>query len=287
MTTPSLATPSATLKILRQFDFKPSKRLGQHFLVDRNILGKIVEAADLSAADTVLEIGPGIGTLTVPLAQLAKSVVALDFDPRLLPVLDYTVGRLANVKVIIADALRFDLRDIEPDKRPNKLVSNLPYQIASPLLARFLDEFKQLKTYVVMVQKEVADRILARPGGKDYGSLSVKVQYYCQVERIASVSRHVFIPAPEVDSTVVRLVRLPKSSIEVRDEACFFKVVRAAFGGRRKTLRNALSTSPELKLTSVTANKALEQAGIDPKRRGETLSLTEFGKLSETICPAE
>ncbi|MHB0976118.1 MAG: 16S rRNA (adenine(1518)-N(6)/adenine(1519)-N(6))-dimethyltransferase RsmA [Candidatus Aquicultorales bacterium] len=278
-----LATPRATLEVLKTFGFRTTKQLGQHFLVDANTVDKIVAASDLSEDDVVLEVGPGIGTLTVALAPRVKQVVAVEKDSRLIPILDRTLEGLGNVEIVPADALEFDAEHppagIFP---PNKCVSNLPYQVATPLLARYLESFPGLRLYVVMIQKEVAERMLAKPGTKEYGSFTVKLNYYCKASKVMPVSKHVFMPKPEVDSAVIRLERLSKPPVDIPDEHFFFKVIRAAFGQRRKTVKRALSAGLGIEPSSIQA--ALEKAGVDPSRRGETLSLEEFAATARAIA---
>lgn len=280
----TLATPQATLEIVRKFGLRLEKSLGQHFLVDQNILDKVVGAAELSTEDVVIEIGPGIGTLTQSLATYARTVVAVDIDRRLQPILDYTLRDFNNAFVVFADALSLDLRNLPGDLPiPNKLVSNLPYQVATPILATYLDAFEEVSLYVAMIQKEVADRILAKPGTNDYGAFSVKAQYYCDVERVATVSKNVFMPPPEVASAIIRLRRLPVPRVDVIDKYLFFKVVKAAFWQRRKTIRNALLGSRELTFSADEISRALADTGIDARRRGETLSIEEFASLANAL----
>ncbi len=280
----TLATPQATLEVVKKFSLRLDKSLGQHFLIDQNILGKVVDAASLSRDDVVAEVGPGIGTLTQELAKNAGIVIPIELDRKLAPVLDYTLQGLENVKVVFSDALSVDLEHLPGDlPAPNKLVSNLPYQVATPILATYLDKFDNLKLYVVMIQKEVADRITAKPATPEYGSFSVKAQFYCDVDRVAVVSRNVFIPPPEVSSAVVRMRRLAQPRVQVFNKEFFFKVVKAAFWQRRKTIRNALRGSRELDFGIEEVEQALEKAGIDPKRRGETLSIDEFAALANAF----
>jgi len=280
----TLATPQATLEVVKKFGLRLEKSLGQHFLIDQNILNKIVSSAYLSKSDVVVEIGPGIGTLTQSLAQRAGRVIAIELDRKLKPVLEYTLAGYDNVSVIFTDALSANLRHF-PERLPipNKLVSNLPYQIATPLLATYLDNFSELSLYVIMVQKEVADRIIAKPSTSEYGSFSVKVQFYCDVERVANISRNVFIPPPEVNSAIVRMKRLPEPRVHVLNRDFFFKVVKAAFWQRRKTIRNALLGSPELKINAERVGSALISCKIDSSRRGETLSIDEFSCLANAL----
>ncbi|MBE0446864.1 MAG: 16S rRNA (adenine(1518)-N(6)/adenine(1519)-N(6))-dimethyltransferase RsmA [Actinobacteria bacterium] len=280
----TLATPQATLEVVKKFGLRLEKGLGQHFLIDQNILNKIIDAASLTSGDVVVEVGPGIGTLTQALAENAGMVIAIELDRRLKPVLEYTLRDYGNARVVFTDALKVDLRSM-PDNLPvpNKLVSNLPYQIATPLLASYLDRFDELSLYVVMIQKEVADRIVARPGTREYGSFSVKAQFYCDVDRVATVSRRVFIPPPEVSSAVVKMRRLPEPRVFVADKELFFGVIKGAFWQRRKTIKNALHGSPELGFSLDEITRALTAAGIDPRRRGETLSIEEFTAIANAL----
>lgn len=279
----SLATPSKTIEILEKFNIRLSKRLGQNFLVDQNVLGKIVKVADLKSTDVVLEVGPGIGTLTQELAKRASAVLAVEIDEKLLAVLGETLKGFDNVKLVRLDALDLNLDDLPPDiPRPNKMVSNLPYNIASPLLIKFLVECPRIDEFVFMIQREVADRIIASPGCKDYGILTLKIQYHARPEIAFFVSRRAFLPSPEVDSAVMKLMRLPSSPAIGGDSVHLFQVIEAAFGHRRKTVRNALLTS-DFGYEKGWVERALRIARIDPHRRGETLSLEEFARLSEAL----
>ncbi len=280
----TLATPRATLEVVKKFGLRLEKSLGQHFLIDQNILNKVVDAAVLSKEDIVVEVGPGIGTLTQALSKEAGMVIAIELDRKLKPVLDYTLQGCENVNVVFADALSIDLKEL-PYKlpAPNKLVSNLPYQVATPILADYLDNFPDLLLFVVMVQKEVADRIVAKPGTPEYGIFSVKAQFYCEVDRVAVVSKNVFLPPPEVSSAIVRMRRTPEPRVFVKDKELFFKVVRAAFGQRRKTIKNALLKNPQLELSSDKLDGLLKKAAIDPHRRGETLSTREFAEITNGL----
>lgn len=281
----TLATPQATLEVIKKFGLRLEKSLGQHFLIDQNILNKTIDAASLTKDDVVVEVGPGIGTLTQALAQKAGTVIAIELSRRLQPALDYTLGKYNNVNIVFADALSVDLRSLPNGLPvPNKLVSNLPYQIATPLLATYLDKFAELSLYVVMIQKEVADRIVAKPATSEYGSFSVKAQFYADVDRIAVVSKNVFIPPPEVSSAIVRMKRLPEPRVNVVSRELFFKVVKAAFWQRRKTIKNSLQGSPELRFSPEEIARALSEAGIDARRRGETLSIKEFASLTNALA---
>jgi 16S rRNA (adenine1518-N6/adenine1519-N6)-dimethyltransferase len=272
--------------LLRRHGFQTRQRLGQNFLVDRNTLLKVVAAAELDPEDVVLEIGPGIGTLTVELAARAGQVTAVELDPRLLPILREVLAGHANTEVIHADFLRLPLAEFLAGRcgpRRCKVVANLPYYITSPVLTALLDQHAMLERIVLMVQKEVADRLAAAPGTEAYGSLSVFAQWRATVETVSRVSRHVFRPAPNVDSAIVRLRIREAPPVPVANEARFFDVVHAAFQKRRKTLLNALSTFPALGLTKEEAAAALGRAGIDPMRRGETLSIAEFAAVAGAV----
>ncbi|OUM93478.1 MAG: hypothetical protein BAA04_02025 [Firmicutes bacterium ZCTH02-B6] len=281
-----MATPSGVAAVLRHLGLAPRKGLGQNFLVDRNIVAKILEAAALSAADTVLEIGPGLGVLTWELAQAVRSVMAVELDTGLVGWLGQLFAGQPNVHLVHGDALSVDLADLLAAHPPApggsaKVLANLPYYITTPLLMRLLEEELPISLAVVMVQKEVARRLLARPGTKDYGALSVAVQLRAQPEIVATVPPGVFFPPPEVESAVVRLALRPLPQ-DAGDAAFLAAVVRAAFAQRRKTLRNALQsgTGPWDK-AAVPA--ALAEAGIDGGRRGETLSVAEFVRLSAVL----
>ncbi|MCL6610414.1 MAG: 16S rRNA (adenine(1518)-N(6)/adenine(1519)-N(6))-dimethyltransferase RsmA [Peptococcaceae bacterium] len=278
-----LAAPSAVRKLMERHGFHCRKSLGQNFLVDANIVNKIISSAALDGEDTVVEIGPGLGVITRAAAMRAKKVVSLELDRGLKPVLEETLQGLDNVHVIFGDAMETDLDGIvgacTGHRGPYKLIANLPYYITTPLIMRLLRSGFNISLFVIMVQQEVAERIAALPGGKEYGSLSVAVQYYTEAGYLFRVPRTVFIPRPEVDSAVVRLARRSKPAAEVRDEELFFKIVRGSFGQRRKTILNALGTAfdhiPREKL-----RKLLMAAGIDPGRRGETLGLAEFAAIA-------
>jgi len=281
-----LATPSGVAAVLRHLGLSPRKALGQNFLVDRNIVAKILDAAQLAPEDTVLEIGPGLGVLTWELARRARSVVAVELDAGLVRWLRALFAGQPNVRLVHGDALTVDLAGLLAAHPPGpggsaKVLANLPYYITSPLLMRLLEEGLPISLAVVMVQKEVARRLLARPGTKDYGALSVAVQLRTHAEIVAPVPPGVFFPPPEVESAVVRLTLRPLPE-EVEDAAFFSAVVRAAFAQRRKTLRNALQSGAGL-WDKDAVPAALAEAGIDGGRRGETLSVAEFVRLSAAL----
>lgn len=279
---PGFVTPSSTIKILKKFNIRLTKRLGQNFLVDKNILKKIITAASLTPHDNVLEVGPGIGTLTYTLAQEVNKVIAVELDKRLVNILKETLRQFDNIIVIEKDALKLNLRSLPQDfPQPNKMVSNLPFNIATPLLAQIIQDYPQIELLVVTVQKEVAERIVAKAGSKDYGYFSLKVQYHTQPEIVARVPKTVFIPPPKVDSAIVKIIRTGKPKVQTSDEPFLFKVIEASFAQRRKTIKNCLTS--RLGLDEGTINQALEVANIDSKRRGETLTLDQFANLSDAL----
>ncbi|MCM3774069.1 MULTISPECIES: 16S rRNA (adenine(1518)-N(6)/adenine(1519)-N(6))-dimethyltransferase RsmA [Priestia] len=283
-----IATPNRTKEILKKYGFTFKKSLGQNFLIDTNILHRIVDHAEITEETGAIEIGPGIGALTEQLAKRAKKVLAFEIDQRLLPILADTLSPYPNAKVIHQDVLKADLKGTLEQEFENiedlMVVANLPYYVTTPILMKLLEEQIPVRGIVVMLQKEVADRIAAKPGTKDYGSLSIAIQYYTEAETVMIVPKTVFNPQPNVDSAVIRLLRRPKPAVEVQDEAFFFQVVRASFGQRRKTiLNNLVNNLPNGKQKKADIEQALSTAEIDPKRRGETLSIQEFGTLSDQL----
>jgi len=284
-----IATPNRTKDIIRKHGFTFKKSLGQNFLVDKNILDRIVEAAGLGPSKGALEIGPGIGALTERLAQEAGRVAALEIDPRLLPILRDVLADRDNVSVIHADVLKTDLHRLWQEQFAGcegvSVVANLPYYVTTPIIMKLLEEGLPLESIVVMVQKEVAERMAASPGGKEYGTLSIAVQYYCEPELVCKVPSGAFIPAPNVDSAVIRLKRRPEPAVRVSDEAGFFRVVHASFAQRRKTLANNL-TAMAGKERKAELGELLNRCGIQPERRGETLSLEEYARLTEALIGA-
>ena len=283
-----IATPNRTKEILKKYGFTFKKSLGQNFLIDTNILHRIVDHAEITEETGAIEIGPGIGALTEQLAKRAKKVLAFEIDQRLLPILADTLSPYPNAKVIHQDVLKADLKETLEQEFENiedlMVVANLPYYVTTPILMKLLEEQIPVRGIVVMLQKEVADRIAAKPGTKEYGSLSIAIQYYTEAETVMIVPKTVFNPQPNVDSAVIRLLRRPKPAVEIQDEAFFFQVVRASFGQRRKTiLNNLVNNLPSGKQKKADIEQALSTAEIDPKRRGETLSIQEFGKLSDQL----
>ena len=275
-----IASPEVVHYICKRFDIKMSKKLGQNFLIKRGIVDEIVHAAELTPGEPVLEVGPGIGTLTQGLAQSGADVTAIELDRRLLEVLDTTLASYDNVRIIHGDVLKLDVPSIMNNK-PFKVVANLPYYITTPIIMSLLESKLPIERLVVMVQKEVADRMNAVPSTKDYGALSVAVQYYCDTEIVAKAPRHMFIPQPNVDSTVIGLHVREERKYPVDNEDIFFKTVKAAFGQRRKTLLNALGGLGFLSKDDI--KEVLQMANIDEKRRGETLSIEEFATLANAV----
>lgn len=281
-----LSSHGATMDVVRKHDFRFTKSLGQNFLIDDDIIDRIIEGANLVDDDLVLEIGPGIGTLTKEMSKVAKNVSVVEIDKKLIPILEETLEEFDNINIYNEDVMKADLKKIAENmgEKPVKVVANLPYYITTPIIMRFLEEDINVSDIVVMVQKEVAERMNAQPGKKDFGALSVAVQYYCDTEIISKVPRHLFVPQPKVDSIVIALRVRPFKKYEVEDEKLFFKIVKAAFGQRRKTLLNSLSSMGILEKPKI--SEVLSLSGIDEKRRGETLSLDEFAKLSNTMSEA-
>ncbi len=283
-----IATPIRTKEILKKYGFSFKKSLGQNFLIDTNILHRIVDFAELTDESGAIEIGPGIGALTEQLAKRSKKVTAFEIDQRLLPILADTLSPYPNVKIIHEDILKADVRQVIAEEFKDihdlMVVANLPYYVTTPIILKLLSENLPIRGIVCMLQKEVADRIAAKPSTKEYGSLSIAIQYYTIAETVMIVPKTVFMPQPNVDSAVIRLIKREKPIVEVRDEEFLFKVTRASFAQRRKTILNNLSSQlPEGKSKKEQIIEALEQVGIDPTRRGETLTIEEFGRLSDAL----
>lgn len=276
---PTIASREVTQHILKVFHLRASKKLGQNFLIDAAVVRGIVKAAELQEGERVLEIGPGIGTLTQGLAESGAQVTAVELDKKLPAVLAETLKGYENVRIVQGDILKTDIRELMGDA-PFKVAANLPYYITTPILMALLEQRLPIRKIVTMVQKEVAERMIAPPGSKTYGALSVAVQYYTAPEIVLDVPPKSFIPAPEVDSVVIACKVRGEPPVTVRDEKLFFRVVKAAFGQRRKTLSNALKGAGFLKDE---VQEALEKAGIEAARRGETLSLEEFAQLADAF----
>ncbi|MBM7614757.1 16S rRNA (adenine(1518)-N(6)/adenine(1519)-N(6))-dimethyltransferase RsmA [Alkaliphilus hydrothermalis] len=277
-----IATPKNTKEMVSKYGFHFSKSLGQNFLVDYNIIEKIIRGAGITKDTNVIEVGPGAGSLTQGLSEAAKKVVAVEIDKKLIPILEDTLQGYENIKVINEDILKLDLHQLLKDEFDGgdiKVIGNLPYYITTPIIMKFLEEKVPVESIIIMIQKEVADRMNAKPGNKDYGALSVAVQYYCTTEIITIVPPTVFIPQPKVDSSVIKLNVLKEPKVKVEREDIFFKVVKDAFGKRRKTLLNALS-SGDLQFNKDMVREVLKESNVDEKRRGETLSLDEFASIA-------
>ena len=285
-----IATPVRTQEILKKFGFSFKKSLGQNFLIDTNILKRIVEHANLTDDTGTVEIGPGIGALTEQLARSSKKVVAFEIDQRLLPILKHTLSPYENTEIIHQDVLKADVRAIIEEKFQDvdgvMVVANLPYYVTTPIIMKFLEDKLPIKGIVCMLQKEVADRMTSKPGTKDYGSLSIAVQYYTKAETVMMVPRTVFIPQPNVDSAVIRLTVREQPLVQPISEAFFFKLIKVCFAQRRKTIsNNLLNQLPNGKEKKAEILAALTNANIEPNRRGETLSIEEFSELSDQLYP--
>ncbi|WP_232699009.1 16S rRNA (adenine(1518)-N(6)/adenine(1519)-N(6))-dimethyltransferase RsmA [Brevibacillus daliensis] len=282
-----IATPTRTREIIEKYGFHLKKSLGQNFLTDINILHNIIDVAELTKEKAVIEVGPGIGALTEQLARAAGKVMALEIDQRLLPILEETLAPYDNITVVHGDVLKLDVPALIKEHLEGyesvSVVANLPYYVTTPILMGLLESGIKLDKIVVMIQKEVAERIAAKPGTKDYGSLSVAAQFYAEARVEMIVPASVFVPRPNVDSAVIKLAIRKEPVVAVKDEALFFRVVKASFAQRRKTLQNNLVTNLFGKDRKELATQALERAGIEPNRRGETLSLQEFATLANTI----
>ncbi|CAM2758379.1 16S rRNA (adenine(1518)-N(6)/adenine(1519)-N(6))-dimethyltransferase RsmA [Hathewaya histolytica] len=269
-----------TKELVNRYDFKFSKSLGQNFLIDETVLSDILDSANVTKEDFIIEIGPGVGTLTKELLKRAKKVCAVELDSRLIPILQTELSSFDNFMLINKDALKIDFKDIIEEENSVKIVANLPYYVTTPIISKLLTEGCNFKSLTIMIQKEVAERMAADPNTKEYGALSILTQYYCNTEIIRKVSPSCFIPRPKVESIVIKLEKLEKPSVEVQDEKMFFAVVRAAFNMRRKTLWNA---TKNLGIEKGTMENIFEESKIDSKRRGETLTLQEFANLTNTI----
>lgn len=283
---PTLGNPTGTIEVLKKYHFNFQKRYGQNFLIDSHILEKIIGSAEITKEDCVLEIGPGIGTMTQYLAESAREVIAVEIDKSLIPILEDTLSPYNNVTVINEDILKVDIRKLVEEKnqgKPIKVVANLPYYITTPIIMGLFESHVPLKSITIMVQKEVADRMQVGPGTKDYGALSLAVQYYAKPKVITYVSPECFIPKPNVGSAVICLERYEESPVKVEDEGFLFRVIRAAFNQRRKTLANGLGNASDLDITRAQATEALEALGFSPSIRGEALTLEEFAKLSNYL----
>ncbi len=283
----TLGDPKKTIEILNKYHFVFQKKFGQNFLIDTHVLEKIMRAADITEDDLVLEIGPGIGTLTQYLCENAREVVAVEIDKMLIPILrEDTLSAYDNVEVVNEDILKYDIAGLVRDKndgKPIKVVANLPYYITTPIVMSLLERDLPIKSITVMVQKEVAERMQAGPGTKDYGALSMAVQYRADTYIAANVPPNCFMPRPNVGSCVIRLTKKDVPPVEVKSPELMFKLIRAAFNQRRKTLLNAIANSGELSFSKEEILEALKTAGIPENERGEKLGLTEFGRLADVL----
>lgn len=281
-----LSNPQVTIQTIKKYEFAFQKKFGQNFLIDDHVITKIINAAEITKDDLVLEIGPGIGTMTQYLAESARKVIAVEIDKNLIPILGETLAEYDNVTVINEDILKLDINRLVEEEnagKPIKVVANLPYYITTPIIMGLFESHVPLQSITVMVQKEVADRMQVGPGSKDYGALSLAVQYYAKPYIAANVPPNCFIPRPGVGSAVIRLTRYEEPPVTVKDESLMFKLIRASFNQRRKTLQNGIANSPELPYSKAQVEKALEKMGLAANVRGERLTLAEFAKLSDII----
>ena len=281
-----LSNPQVTIQTIKKYEFAFQKKFGQNFLIDDHVITKIINAAEITKDDLVLEIGPGIGTMTQYLAESARKVIAVEIDKNLIPILGETLAEYDNVTVINEDILKLDINRLVEEEnagKPIKVVANLPYYITTPIIMGLFESHVPLQSITVMVQKEVADRMQVGSGSKDYGALSLAVQYYAKPYIAANVPPNCFIPRPGVGSAVIRLTRYEEPPVTVKDESLMFKLIRASFNQRRKTLQNGIANSPELPYSKAQVEKALEKMELAANVRGESLTLAEFAKLSDII----
>ena len=286
MTRPYLGNPKYTIEVLQKYNFAFQKRFGQNFLIDTHVLEKIIASANITKDDFVLEIGPGIGTMTQYLAEAAREVAAVEIDNTLIPILADTLKDWDNVTVINNDVLKVDLRQLAIEKnggRPIKVVANLPYYITTPIIMGLFENKVPIDSITIMVQKEVADRMQVGPGTKDYRALSLAVQYYAKPQIVANVPPHCFMPRPKVGSAVIRLEKYEQPPVQVKDEKLMFRIIRASFNQRRKTLVNGLKNSQELSFTKEEIEKALTVCGLSLNVRGEALTLEQFAELANAF----
>ena len=282
----TLGNPKNTIEVLQKYGFNFQKKFGQNFLIDTRILEEIIDAAQITKDDFVLEIGPGIGTMTQYLCESAREVVAVEIDKNLIPILADTLSAYDNVEVINDDILKVDIKTLAEERnqgKPIKVVANLPYYITTPIIMGLFESHVPIDSITIMVQKEVADRMQEGPGSKEYGALSLAVQYYANPKIVVNVPPSCFMPQPKVGSAVIRLVRHEQPPVDVENEKLMFQLIRASFNQRRKTLANGLNNFPELRLEKETIQKCIEELGVPVTVRGEALSLEQFAKLSNII----
>ena len=281
-----LGNPQNTIEVLQKYRFNFQKKFGQYFLIDTHVLDKIIDASGVTEDDFVLEIGPGIGTMTQYLCERAREVVAVEIDKNLIPILSDTLKNYSNVTVINEDILKLDICKLAEEKnqgKPIKVVANLPYYITTPIIMGLFESHVPIDSITIMVQKEVAERMQEGPGSKEYGALSLAVQYYAKPEIVANVPPNCFMPRPNVGSAVIRLTRHEKPPVEVEDEKLMFRIIRASFNQRRKTLANGLNNSPEIHLPKEVIQESIVSLGVPENIRGEALSLEQFAELSNEI----
>ena len=288
--TPYLGNPQKTIEVIQKYEFAFQKKFGQNFLIDTHVLDKIISAAEITKDDLVVEIGPGIGTMTQYLACAAREVVAIEIDKMLIPILQDTLSAYDNVTIINEDVLKVDLNKLAEEKnggRPVKVVANLPYYITTPIIMGLFENHVPLHSITIMVQKEVADRMRMGPGTKDYGALSLAVQYYAEPYLVANVPPNCFMPRPNVGSAVIKLTVHENPPVVVRNEQLMFRLIRASFNQRRKTLANGLNNSPELHYSKEQIAEAIERLGTSPSVRGEALDLEQFARLADILLELE
>ena len=288
--TPYLGNPQKTIEVIQKYEFAFQKKFGQNFLIDTHVLDKIISAAEITKDDLVVEIGPGIGTMTQYLACAAREVVAIEIDKMLIPILQDTLSAYDNVTIINEDVLKVDLNKLAEEKnggRPVMVVANLPYYITTPIIMGLFENHVPLHSITIMVQKEVADRMRMGPGTKDYGALSLAVQYYAEPYLVANVPQNCFMPRPNVGSAVIKLTVHENAPVTVRDEQLMFRLIRASFNQRRKTLANGLNNSPELHYSKEQIAEAIEKLGASPSIRGEALDLEQFARLADILLELE
>ncbi len=282
----TLGNPQSTIAVLQKYNFNFQKKFGQNFLIDTRVLEKIIGAANIGKEDFVLEIGPGIGTMTQYLCEHAREVVAVEIDKNLIPILEDTLSTYENVQVIHQDILKMDISCLVQEKNrgePIKVVANLPYYITTPIIMGLFESHVPIESITIMVQKEVADRMQVGPGTKDYGALSLAVQYYAKPEIVANVPPNCFIPRPKVGSAVIRLTKHQQAPVQVAQERQMFALIRASFNQRRKTLVNGLNNAPDISYSKEEIVQALEEMGLQANVRGETLTLEQFAQLSNLL----